>query len=99
MDNAQVQPSTLCKTAAAIITFAGIPAIASIPFIVAYIFTNDIVKAIVYPILGVVLIFIVLSLTAEGLALTAIALALHSMWKKIGIPIALWCQTHRGGGA
>lgn len=93
MENSQAQPSTLCKTAAAIITFAGIPAIASIPFIVAYIFTNNIGKAIVYPILGITLTLIVLSLTA--LALTAIALALHFMWKKIGIPIALWCQAHR----
>ena len=84
-----------CTAAGAAVAYVLIPLLITVPFMVVYLFVQDVGKAVLYTTLGTLA-------AASGICVLAIILSWAFLlakwsWKWIVTPIAEWCQERKDG--
>ena len=89
----RTKPGIICTALSLIITFGVIPALIAAPFILTYLVTQSIEKAIFYPII------IICGIISFGCAIAAVGYLivrfLHFIWQNCTKPLALRFQQQR----
>ena len=86
-------PDSACAAAGAAVAYVLIPLLITAPFMVVYLFVQNVGKTIAYTMLGV--LAAAAGICVLGMSLFLAFILIQWSWKYIATPVASWCQERK----